>query len=262
MIRQTKALYTIVVAFLVLGYAIHSRYALASGGSAARPTTQPTGVAIVELFTSQGCSSCPPAEQVLADVSRAAERDGRAVYALAFHVDYWNRLGWADPFSDAAYSQRQTQYSKAFQLDEIYTPQMVVNGQKQFVGSERDLADRAIAEALAEPPTAVVKVLVRRNADRGYHVHVMVDGAEANTVVNVAVVEEGLSTEVKAGENGGNYLEQPSVVRWFKSLPLSASKDIALPPLNGVRVDHSRIIVYAQQPGNGAVLGGTAVSLP
>ena len=93
------------------------------------------GMAVIELFTSQGCSSCPSADRNLARIVESAERDGRPVYALSFHVDYWNSLGWRDPFSAEEFTQRQREYARKFQARSVYTPQMVVNGQVHFVGS-------------------------------------------------------------------------------------------------------------------------------
>ena len=104
----------------------------AKGGEDAEP-----GFAVVELFTSEGCSSCPPADALLAEQVRDAREHGRPVYCLAFQVDYWNRLGWADPYSDAGFSRRQNDYAQAFQSDRVYTPQVVVNGTEEFVGSDR-----------------------------------------------------------------------------------------------------------------------------
>jgi hypothetical protein len=219
------------------------------------------GVAVVELFTSEGCSSCPPAEAVLADLTRDAGRDGRAVFTLAFHVDYWNHQGWADRFSDAAFSRRQEQYSQALHRDEIYTPQMVVNGNVEFVGSDRKAAARAIAEALAAPAPLSIKVGVDGNPRDGLRVHATLVGAKAGTVVNVAIVEQGLSTEVKAGENAGRRLEEPSVVRWFKTVATADAGDIAVPSSPQVRADQASVIVYAQRPGNGPILGAAAAPL-
>jgi hypothetical protein len=232
-----------------------------SGAASASPSTRPSGVAVVELFTSEGCSSCPPAETVLGDLARAAERDGRPVLALAFHVDYWNHLGWADRFSDAAYSHRQEWYAKVIGFDQLYTPQMVVNGRAQFVGSNREQADRAIAEALAAE-SAAMTVAVSRNTSDGYVVHASVAGVQAGLVVNVAVVEQGLSTDVKSGENGGHRLQEPSVVRWFKTIPASDAGNVVLPALAGVRRNHASVVVYAQRADNGLILGAAAASLP
>src|SRR5947209_8838656 len=128
MIGRAICLCVILAAALSVLWAAGLTDARAADRAPAEPPARPVGVAVVELFTSQGCSSCPPADKLLTDLSR----DGRAIFTLAFHVDYWNRLGWADTFSDAAYSRRQEQYAKAFGLDDLYTPQMVVNGNKQF----------------------------------------------------------------------------------------------------------------------------------
>jgi hypothetical protein len=232
-----------------------------AGAASASPSTRPSGVAVVELFTSEGCSSCPPAETVLGDLARAAERDGRPVFALAFHVDYWNHLGWADRFSDAAYSRRQEWYAKVIGFDQLYTPQMVVNGRIQFVGSNREQADRAIAEALAAESTATT-VGVSGNTSGGYVVHARVAGVQAGLVVNVAVVEQGLSTDVKSGENGGHRLQEPAVVRWFKAVPVSDAGNVFVPTLRGVQTDHASVVVYAQRADNGLILGAAAAALP
>src|SRR5215831_17181987 len=112
-------------------------------------TYQKLPFAVVELFTSEGCSSCPPADALLADLKSYANGTDKNIYVLSFHVDYWNRLGWRDPFSDAAYSARQTQYDQHFGSS-VYTPQMIVNGKQQFVGSEKKTASEAIAAALKD----------------------------------------------------------------------------------------------------------------
>ena len=231
-------------------------------GAVADPPTRPVGVAVVELFTSQGCSSYPPAEKLLAELFRTAQRDHRPIFTLAFHVDYWNRLGWADTFSDAAFSRRQEQYAKSFRRDGLYTPQMVVNGDKQFVGSDRGEAERAIAAALATKSAVAVAVDIRKTGREGYSVRATAAGADSKDVVNIAVVEQGLSTDVKAGENGGRRLSEPSVVRWFKTVAAFEAGEVAVPALPGVRPEHASVIVYAQRPGNGPILGAAAASLP
>jgi hypothetical protein len=222
---------------------------------------RPSGIAVVELFTSEGCSSCPAAEAVLANLAHAAEHNGRPVFTLAFHVDYWNHLGWADRFSDAAYSRRQEQYAKSLNLDQIYTPQMVVNGRAQFVGSDRDAADRAIARALATPAPVSIAVAATGNPRDGFKARAKLTGSDGDMVVNVAIVEQGLSTNVMSGENGGRHLQEPSVVRWFKTVPAQDAGEIAVPALPQVRADHASIIVYAQRPSDGSILGAAAAAL-
>ena len=225
------------------------------GSTAATPPPAAGGVAVVELFTSQGCSSCPPAERVVSDLN--AGRDGRPVFTLAFHVDYWDHLGWRDRFDSPAYSARQRQYADTLRLDQVYTPQMVVNGRAEFVGSDKDKADRAIADALAT--TAAVPVTATAAASGGgMQVRYAAPAAAAGETVNVAVVEQGLSTAVAAGENGGQTLDQPSVVRWFQTVPAAAAGQVAVPPLPGVAAAHAQVVVFVQRSADGAVLGAAA----
>src|SRR5689334_4635092 len=105
---------------------------------------------IVELFTSEGCSSCPPADALLARLEKNQPVAGAEVIPLALHVDYWNHLGWADPFSSHQFSERQGEYAAVFGNDSVYTPQMVVDGVREFNGSNSSLAQEAIAKAARE----------------------------------------------------------------------------------------------------------------
>ncbi len=103
------------------------------------------GFAVVELFTSEGCSSCPPADEAVADI---AKQNKSNVFILGYHVDYWNYLGWKDMYSSSAYSNRQKQYASVFQLNSIYTPQIVVNGKTEFVGSDKNKLQQTITKEL------------------------------------------------------------------------------------------------------------------
>ncbi len=104
------------------------------------------GFAVLELFTSEGCSSCPPADELLAKIQK--ESEGKSIYILAYHVDYWDRLGWKDMFSSADYSKRQTQYGQWLHKSSVYTPQLIVNGKAEFVGSSESAIREAIAAQL------------------------------------------------------------------------------------------------------------------
>ena len=115
----------VIISLLIAGSAFKSNFKSSA-------SFQP--VAVIELFTSQGCSSCPSADQLLSQTINEAKKDGRKIFALSFHVDYWNRLGWADPFSTNEYSQRQRAYAAQLNDNSVYTPQMIVNGSRQFVG--------------------------------------------------------------------------------------------------------------------------------
>ncbi|HEU4536787.1 MAG TPA: DUF1223 domain-containing protein, partial [Polyangiaceae bacterium] len=121
----------------------------------------PGAFALVELFTSEGCSSCPPADEALDELAVDAERRGLPVYALSFHVDYWNSLGWVDPFSTSAYTHRQEAYAGRAGSRGLYTPQMFVNGGEGFIGSDRGRARRDVDRALGAAPPAAPRLGLR-----------------------------------------------------------------------------------------------------
>ena len=114
------------------------------------------GFALVELFTSEGCSSCPPADAILEEVQK--KYIDKNVLVVAYHVDYWDKLGWKDVFSKAIFTERQNYYSNLFRLNSIYTPQVVVNGRKEFVGSNKARLTSSIDEQLAEKSAASIKL--------------------------------------------------------------------------------------------------------
>ncbi|CCH18558.1 DUF1223 domain-containing protein [Micromonospora lupini] len=222
------------------------------------------GVAVVELFTSQGCNSCPPAEELLTEIDQDARTRGEPVFALGFHVDYWDDLGWPDQFADAAYTARQEAYARGFGTGGLYTPQMIVNGTVEFVGSDRRRAASAIASALTSTVTAPLTLSVSDAADggQGMAVDYRVRPLPQRAVVNVAVVQRGLDSEIARGENAGRTLRQDNVVRAFASVSLNAEQgrvELATPPNLDSR--RATVIGYVQREGDRAVLGATAVDL-
>ncbi|HXO25856.1 MAG TPA: DUF1223 domain-containing protein, partial [Thermoanaerobaculia bacterium] len=185
---------------------------------------------VVELFTSQGCSSCPPADRLLSRLRRDPRLAG-AVIPLAFHVDYWNHLGWSDPFSSSLWSQRQADYAQAFRSNRVYTPQLVVNGRSECVGSEETEVMRRIGEALAAGPAGEVG-LAGPEAAGGGDARLTVTARLLRSVpgsgvdVWVALTESGLTTAVGAGENAAATLHDDQVVRRLVkafSLPSTAA---------------------------------------
>ena len=117
-----------------------------------RETLYSESVAVVELFTSQGCSSCPAADALLGEVVAESKKDGKPILGLSYHVSYWNHLGWKDPYSSEQFTRRQQQYAEVLQLQSIYTPQMIVNGEYEFVGSDRRKLENALAKVRGEIP--------------------------------------------------------------------------------------------------------------
>lgn len=169
---------------------------------------------VVELFTSEGCSSCPPADNLLMRLSRAFP--DVEVIPLSEHVDYWNHLGWNDRFSSPLFSARQQDYGRAFQLENVYTPQMVVDGGAQFSGSDSARAQAEIRKAAQGPKAAMA--LAMRSADV---VHLQVSGVPQgvrNVDLFLAITETGLETIPRAGENSGHRLRHTGVVRHLSSV--------------------------------------------
>jgi len=163
---------------------------------------------IVELFTSEGCSSCPSADKLLADLERTQPFPNARILVLSEHVDYWNRLGWRDPFSTHGFSERQSAYADTFHNDGVYTPQMVVDGHAEFVGSNSGGARKAIAEAAAQP-----KAVVSVTAGEKLTVNVDQVPGSANADVLLAITEADLRSDVRSGENSGHVLNHTGVVR-------------------------------------------------
>ena len=221
--------------------------------------------AVVELFTSQGCSSCPPADALLDKVAADAATDGRNLLALSWHVDYWDRLGWADPFSSAAATARQRRYAKAMHADRVYTPQAIVNGRVGFVGSNEAELERAVAAALTQKPTAAVALpavaMAKTTGPSAVSVSYAVADAPAGADLVVAVAEDGLVTRIERGENGGRTLRQEHVVRAFRVVNLATDPhdgDVTIPLPAGVDAAHLRVVAFVQDRETMAILGAAS----
>jgi hypothetical protein len=175
---------------------------------------------LVELFTSEGCSSCPPADAVLARLLTAQPVAEAEIIPLAFHVDYWDRLGWKDPYASASATRRQHQYASAhFGDDRVYTPQMIVDGTAEFTGGDEARAIAEIRKAAAQPhlPMRITAQL------RGTDLRLSVDAPAAKPDqeridIIVAVIEDALTSTVRRGENSGRTLPHTAVVRRFDTI--------------------------------------------
>jgi len=169
---------------------------------------------LVELFTSEGCSSCPPADQLLARLQTDQPVDSAEIVPIGLHVDYWDRLGWKDRFSSAAFTDRQQSYGKIFGEDKVYTPQMIVDGRDEFAGSDLAAAEKSIREAAARPHLPL-RVTARRS---GQTLRVTLDLPESPAAsepiqVLAALTETGLTSTVSRGENRGRTLQHVAVAR-------------------------------------------------
>ena len=231
----------------------------------ASPTSQEDGpVAVIELFTSEGCSSCPPADELLSDIVHEATVGILPLFALAFHVDYWDFQGWPDRFASAEHSARQRSYAAALGTGTLYTPQMIVNGAVELVGSRRSTAWSEITAALGRTTETAMSLAVARPAPRESEVVVTYDvkAPPDGGVINVAVVERGLVVDVQRGENAGRTLHHDNVVRAFRSLPLEAGTgrtQLRLPPaLDPAR---SSVIAYVQLANTGPIVTAAGVEV-
>jgi hypothetical protein len=183
---------------------------------------------VVELFTSQGCSSCPPADALIHDITADASLRGHVI-PLAFHVDYWDRLGWRDPFSSAEWSRRQAFYAHAMHLNSAYTPQAIVGGIREFVGSNHSALDAALEHASNGKPRGDVALTVRR--DGNSLVATIRATVPANDDVMLAVTEDGVTTKVQHGENAGRTITNDAIVRrLIRVTPGQTSVTVPLDP--------------------------------
>lgn len=170
-----------------------------------------SGVAVIELFTSEGCSSCPSADATLARIAKNAERSGARIFTLELHVDYWDYLGWRDPFDDRRFSSRQAGYESL--TGSTYTPQAVVNGKSQAVGSDESRLNELIEQALSTPaPTRLT--LTAEWDDGNLLVHCEGDAAQTQTL-NLFMLQNSAESAVARGENAGERLQHRNIARAF-----------------------------------------------
>jgi len=181
--------------------------------------TSGKGFAVVELFTSEGCSSCPPADELLAKLEK--ESAGKDLFVLAYHVDYFDRLGWKDTFGSPEYSKRQTQYGQWLGLPQIYTPQVIVNGTSEFIGSEEGSIRNAISTQLGTKATAALK-LQWHQTGQNFKVHYQTSGTTKGSNLLIAVIQKAATTRVARGENEGRTLSHVQIVRKLQTEKLSA----------------------------------------
>lgn len=166
--------------------------------------------AIVQLFTSEGCSSCPSADLVLEDVKN--KYSDKNVFVLSYHVDYWNRLGWKDVFSKKEYSDLQYRYSSKFNESSVYTPQAIVNGGVQFVGSDQSKMNGMLSKYLKDSPENTIALSEIEKSGKLIIFHYDVEGELSGNDLKVALVIAKRNTEVKRGENSGRKLTSVNIV--------------------------------------------------
>jgi hypothetical protein len=219
------------------------------------------GFAVVELYTSEGCSSCPPADDLIARIQR--ENNDQPVYFLSFHVDYWNKLGWKDSFSSAIYTKRQNQYADWLNIRSLYTPQVVVNGRKEFVGSDEVALRNAIRSNLQNASSAVVTLKEVQIVKEKVSLKFQTDRTTKHISLVLAFIQKSATTEVKKGENGGRTLSHVQIVRNLQIIDLDQISDgtAHIDQPEGVNAKNSEIIAFLQNNSTGEIIAATKVSL-
>lgn len=242
--------------------------AVATSSPRAATGREPVPV-LVELFTSEGCSSCPPADALLIELVRTQPIEGVQVVALGEHVDYWDRLGWVDPFSSAAFTRRQEAYAHAARTNRVYTPQVVVDGHLALVGSDRAAVFAAVRRAASSPKAAFRLDWMPPSvagATRELTVSLPEASVAADVTVYIGVVEDGLVTTVTRGENQGRNLAHAAVTRELRQIGktngLGGFDDVVPVRLETGRDGRAtRVVVFAQRDA-GRVLAIGLLDVP
>jgi hypothetical protein len=250
---------------LSAGFIIVAGYARAQDSELRNPI-------LIELFTSEGCSSCPPADALLQKLDRVQPVHGAQLIVLSEHVDYWNHIGWKDPYSSHLYSERQSGYASRFGLDSDYTPQMVVDGRRQFVGSDTRSADQALIEAAKTPKVYITVSEISIDAEHNVRAHVEVEnltsvfgnrGSEKNGSSNdvyTALVLAHAESQISGGENSGRRLTHTNIVRSLVNVGSLRSdqkfaRDIQFKLDAGIDPGNLRLVAFVQERNQGQVLG-------
>jgi len=214
---------------------------------------------VVELFTSEGCSSCPPADALLDRLSRTQSGGGPQIIALEEHVDYWNYLGWRDPYSSGTFSARQSAYANLLKQANVYTPEAVVGGAEGVNGSDEQAVRKAVADAARR---ITLQVTVKA---AGSDKVAVTCGPDSNRdSIYLAVTEDDLSQQVGAGENSGRMLKQNDVVRWILKIGTAGGDTRAIEKTLPLEHNWNRanlhIVAFAQRP-DGAIVGAASTRL-
>ena len=214
------------------------------------------GFALVELFTSEGCSSCPAADEIVASLPKSYST---GVFVLSFHVDYWDRLGWKDPFSKADYTLRQKQYTETLNLRSLYTPQVVINGKTEMVGSDEARLRQAIDQELAHTTNAPIEANAHSSDGKSITVDYTLT-SKSQGALQAALLQLEASTAVKNGENGGRQLHHTNIVRDLKTSNKSKGA-LTLTFPAGLTAANCKVLVFLQDKDDLHVSGARLLEI-
>jgi hypothetical protein len=220
---------------------------------------------IVELFTSEGCSSCPPADELLMKLEKTQPISGAHIIALSEHVDYWDRLGWRDPFSSPQFTARQNQYVDSLRQDGPYTPEAVVDGRKGFNGGNGREAQAAIFDAIKQPKAEVTLHAAPSSGGINLAIDIRNIPNEKDSDIVLVITETGLQSNVASGENAGRLLKHTGVVRRLvvlgrsKTATYTSQTSVALP--REWKKENLRAVVFVQNHKTHQIIGAALASM-
>ncbi len=218
------------------------------------------GFAVLELFTSEGCSSCPPADELMGKIQN--EYKDSNLYVLAYHVDYWDKQGWKDVFSNADYTKRQYEYAKWLGKEPIYTPQVIINGKTDHIASQETIVRGAIKKVLSNPAVADLFLEANQINDK-LTVNYIVDGDSKNSSLLIAIVQKSSKSNVKRGENAHRVLSHYQIVHHLHAIHLVKNKKgtatIHLP--KNFNTKDFEVVGFVQDMKTGSILGANKATL-
>ncbi|WP_091132898.1 DUF1223 domain-containing protein [Flavobacterium anhuiense] len=238
--KKIKLLSGFIMLFLLIGNSIFSQ-------------NNSKGFALLELYTSEGCSSCPPADELLGKIQN--EYKDKNVYVLAYHVDYWDKQGWKDIFSNADFTKRQYDYAQFLGKEPIYTPQVIINGKTDYIGSQETSLRNGIKLALSKPAAVDLSLETKQQNDK-LSLNYSINGTFKNSHLLIAVVQKSAKSNVKRGENAHRVLSHYQIVQRLQTIDLKVAKGnstITLP--KNFNTQDFEIIGFVQDIKSGAILG-------
>jgi hypothetical protein len=216
---------------------------------------------VLELFTSEGCSSCPSADRLLQTLDEKQPFNGADLVVLSEHVDYWNHGGWVDPYSSRSFSERQRWYAEQFGLESVYTPQVVVDGQRETVGSNAGAIKNAVeAVTRSEKVSLTISNAVRDGNRIKFHLTSADLKSDGAATVYVALADSKVQSNVSGGENGGRSLTHVAVVRVFSTVGTvkagdAFSKDVVIPMPSHLSGSGMRVVAFLQTDKSHKIVG-------
>ncbi len=253
---------------LCLATAPHTAFSAAAAGD--HGDTIPVGasaVAVVELFTSEGCSSCPPADALLRRIHLKTVSSGQLIVGLSEHVTYWNQLGWKDAYSDQVFTDRQERYAASHALEGPYTPQMVVNGGAEFVGSNAVALQRAMQADAARPHADLRIRSLTKDGDALQVSFILRNAGSAAVDIMAAVTDDADESNVAHGENAGRHLQHVAVARTLTRVATvtgDAEQTVRVPLPAAAHASATagrHLVLFAQQPHQGRIVGAATLPL-